>query len=80
MLRENDELFHLIEAHEGRNLKLYVYNTLSDSCREVIIVPNSHWGGEGSLGCGIGYGYLHRIPIHSAITSNKLPPSKVIYL
>ena len=21
------------------------------------------WGGEGSLGCGIGYGYLHRIPL-----------------
>ena len=27
------------------------------------ITPNGAWGGEGSLGCGIGYGYLHRIPI-----------------
>ena len=25
-------------------------------------MPNSTWGGEGSMGCGIGYGYLHRIP------------------
>lgn len=31
--------------------------------REVLLTPNSAWGGEGSLGCGIGYGYLHRIPI-----------------
>lgn len=29
---------------------------------QVYLTPNSEWGGEGSLGCGIGYGYLHRIP------------------
>ena len=29
---------------------------------QVLLIPNSDWGGEGSLGCGIGYGYLHRIP------------------
>jgi len=27
-----------------------------------MLTPNTEWGGEGSLGCGIGYGYLHRIP------------------
>ena len=31
-------------------------------CRQVLLTPNTEWGGEGSLGCGIGYGYLHRIP------------------
>ena len=25
-------------------------------------MPNGAWGGEGSIGAGIGYGYLHRIP------------------
>ena len=30
---------------------------------QVSITPNGAWGGEGSIGCGIGYGYLHRIPI-----------------
>lgn len=30
---------------------------------QVMLTPNSSWGGEGSLGCGIGYGYLHRIPV-----------------
>jgi hypothetical protein len=62
VLHESEDLFSLIEAHEGRPLKLYVYNTETDHCREVSITPNGAWGGEGSLGCGIGYGYLHRIP------------------
>ncbi|XP_071196677.1 Golgi reassembly-stacking protein 2-like isoform X1 [Salvelinus alpinus] len=59
---QSEDLFSLIETHEGKGLKLYVYNTDTDNCREVVITPNSEWGGEGSLGCGIGYGYLHRIP------------------
>lgn len=63
VLHESEDLFTLIEAHEGRALKLYVYNIQDDSCREVTITPNLSWGGEGSLGCGIGYGYLHRIPV-----------------
>ncbi len=63
VLHESEDLFTLIEAHEGRPLKLYVYNTETDHCREVSITPNGAWGGEGSLGCGIGYGYLHRIPV-----------------
>ncbi|KAL4216988.1 Golgi reassembly-stacking protein 1 [Mactra antiquata] len=62
VLHESEDLFTLIESHEGKPLKLYVYNCDSDSCREVTITPNTSWGGEGSLGCGIGYGYLHRIP------------------
>lgn len=62
VLHESEDLFSLIEAHEGRPLKLYVYNVKTDSCREVTVTPDTQWGGSGSLGCGIGYGYLHRIP------------------
>ena len=62
-LDESVEIFSLIKAHEGRPLMLYVYNTDTDRCREVTLTPNGAWGGEGSLGCGIGHGYLHRIPI-----------------
>lgn len=65
IMHESEDLFTLIEAHEGRALKLFVYNINDDSCREVHITPNHNWGGDGSLGCGIGYGYLHRIPIRS---------------
>ncbi|CAN9497771.1 unnamed protein product [Ophioblennius macclurei] len=62
VMTESEDLFSLVETHEGKELKLYVYNTDTDNCREVVITPNCDWGGEGSLGCGIGYGYLHRIP------------------
>ncbi|XP_071445692.1 Golgi reassembly-stacking protein 2 [Hetaerina americana] len=72
VLHESEDLFSLIEAHEGRALKLYVYNTQEDACREVTITPNSGWGGEGSVGCGIGYGYLHRIPIRNSHEARKL--------
>lgn len=47
VLHESEDLFTLIEAHESRPLKLYVYNTKDDSCREVTITPNNTWGGEG---------------------------------
>ncbi|XP_041806545.1 Golgi reassembly-stacking protein 2-like isoform X2 [Chelmon rostratus] len=62
IMDESEDLFSIIESYEGKELKLYVYNTDTDNCREVLISPNCDWGGEGSLGCGIGYGYLHRIP------------------
>ncbi|NWU10025.1 GORS1 protein, partial [Cephalopterus ornatus] len=75
ILQESEDFFSLIESHEGKPLKLMVYNTEADCIREVVVTPNGAWGGEGSLGCGIGYGYLHRIPTQS-ITSKKKPGSK----
>uniref|UniRef100_A0A1I8JDG0 PDZ GRASP-type domain-containing protein n=1 Tax=Macrostomum lignano TaxID=282301 RepID=A0A1I8JDG0_9PLAT len=74
-----EDLITLIEAHDGKPLKLYVYSTVSDSCREVTITPNSVWGGEGLLGCGIGYGYLHRIPTREPPVDQLTPlPSDVM--
>uniref|UniRef100_A0A1A8EG96 Golgi reassembly stacking protein 2 n=1 Tax=Nothobranchius kadleci TaxID=1051664 RepID=A0A1A8EG96_NOTKA len=77
VMNESEDLFSLIESHEGKGLKLYVYNTDTDNCREVVITPNSAWGGEGSLGCGIGYGYLHRIPTRPFEEGKKIsfPPN-----
>ncbi|KAF7668761.1 hypothetical protein LDENG_00283950 [Lucifuga dentata] len=71
-MSETEDLFSLIESHKGKELKLYVYNTDTDNCREVVITPNGDWGGEGSLGCGIGYGYLHRIPTLTSATSKNI--------
>ncbi|KAG7227567.1 hypothetical protein INR49_005382 [Caranx melampygus] len=59
VMNESEDLFSLIESHEGKELKLYVYNTGTDNCRErlkTIVDPKRR------LRCGIGYGYLHRIP------------------
>lgn len=62
ILQENDDLYNLIEAHDGKALKLFVHNINTDNCREIICHPNSRWGGKGYLGCEFGHGLLHRIP------------------
>ncbi|KAH8361488.1 hypothetical protein KR084_005121 [Drosophila pseudotakahashii] len=72
---ENDDLFTLIETHEQQPLKMYVYNLDDDACREVTIKPNTAWGGEGALGCGIGFGYLHRIPVQADPAAGGASPS-----
>ncbi|GAA6215015.1 Golgi reassembly-stacking protein 2-like [Lates japonicus] len=71
VLQDSEDFFSLIEANEGKPLKLLVYSTQTDQCREVVVTPNGAWGGEGSLGCGIGYGYLHRIPTRPVQPNNQ---------
>jgi len=39
-----------------------VYNHEYNVTRPVEITPSRHWGGQGALGCTLGYGALHRIP------------------
>ncbi|KAL5263403.1 hypothetical protein ACHWQZ_G008689 [Mnemiopsis leidyi] len=62
VLNERDDFFMLVETSDGQPIKVYVYSALTDGVRELTLTPNSKWGGEGMLGCDIGYGYLHRIP------------------
>ncbi|KAK7939558.1 hypothetical protein WMY93_002884 [Mugilogobius chulae] len=73
------DLFSHIQSGEGQKLKLYVYNTDIDDSREVVITPDCEWGGEGSLGCRLGYGYLHRIPALPEWVSLDIP-GKPLYL
>ncbi|XP_040056931.2 Golgi reassembly-stacking protein 2 isoform X2 [Gasterosteus aculeatus] len=72
VMSESEDLFSVVKTYEGKELKLYVYNTDTDNCREVVVTPNCDWGGDGSLGCGIGYGYLHRIPTLPFSESKKI--------
>lgn len=74
LLQDSEDFFSLIESHEGKPLKLLVYSTQTDVCREVMVTPNGAWGGEGSLGCGIGFGYLHRIPAQTDVSPPAPPP------
>ncbi|KAK5990431.1 hypothetical protein PT974_08699 [Cladobotryum mycophilum] len=55
-------LGELVEDHIGRPLRLYVYNNEYNVTREVTIHPSRDWGGDGALGCVLGYGALHRLP------------------
>ncbi|KAF8456758.1 GRASP55/65 PDZ-like domain-containing protein [Kalaharituber pfeilii] len=56
-------LAELVEQYMDRPLRLWVYNHEFDVVREVTIVPRRGWGGEGALGCVLGFGALHRLPV-----------------
>ena len=45
-----------------RSLRLYVYNHEYDVTRTITITPTRTWGGDGALGCVLGFGALHRLP------------------
>lgn len=62
LLRGDAGLGELVEEFMNRPLRLYVYNNEYDVTRMVTITPAKGWGGEGALGCILGYGALHRVP------------------
>ncbi|KAG9324023.1 hypothetical protein KVV02_003502 [Mortierella alpina] len=62
IMRGEGDLYDLVEDYIGDPLPLHVYNVDRNQVREVVIVPSEEWGGEGLLGCDVGYGYLHRLP------------------
>ncbi|OTA99567.1 hypothetical protein M426DRAFT_76296 [Hypoxylon sp. CI-4A] len=62
ILHGESGLGELVDDYVGRPLKLWVYNNEYNVTREVEIVPSREWGGEGALGCVLGYGALHRLP------------------
>lgn len=55
-------LGQMVEAFLGRELRVWVYNQEYDVTRLVTLTPKKGWGGDGALGCVLGYGALHRIP------------------
>jgi S1-C subfamily serine protease len=57
-----DEFGEIVQHNTSRPVRLYVYNVRTESMREVMITPDTNWGGEGCLGCGVGAGYLHQLP------------------
>lgn len=63
-------LGELVEGFMNRPLRLYVYNHEYDVTRMVTITPAKTWGGDGALGCVLGYGALHRVPAPLTEPSN----------
>jgi hypothetical protein len=45
--------------------------------REVTIQPSRDWGGEGALGCVLGYGALHRLP--APLSEPVAEPGQVMF-
>ncbi|KAG0142205.1 hypothetical protein CROQUDRAFT_50611 [Cronartium quercuum f. sp. fusiforme G11] len=83
ILRGENDFYRIVEEHEERPLRLFVYNADYEVTREVVIIPNRSWGsGEGLLGCSIGFGLLHRIPKTTTLTtapSSLIPDRREMY-
>jgi len=62
MFRDMEEVIELVNLCIGKRLQIYVYNSETESIREVTIAPRTGWGGEGAIGADIRTGLLHRIP------------------
>ncbi|CCC66593.1 hypothetical protein NCAS_0A00330 [Naumovozyma castellii] len=63
----------IVRTRANHDLILYVYNKVSDCVRPITV----HIGPDGRLGCGVGYGFLHRIPTvkqQQQQMSSSLPP------
>jgi len=61
LFSDSEDLFALVQSNVGLPVQLYVYNLYDDAVRLVTLKPRKDWGGVGCLGCGVGYGLLHRI-------------------
>jgi len=83
---EIDELVEVVTANINQRMQVYVYNVDSETVREVELKPNNSWGGDGCIGCDIGTGLLHRIPMPrrppgsglAQISSAGMPPQGAV--
>ncbi|KAF9410689.1 Golgi reassembly-stacking protein 2 [Podila epigama] len=80
IMRGEGDLYDLVEDNIGEPLRLHVYNTQTDHVREIVIVPHEGWGGEGLLGCDVGYGYLHRLPREGSTLPHEAPAPRTMSL
>ena len=70
-------LGELVEDYLSRTLRLYVYNHEYAVTRLVTITPSRSWGGNGALGCVLGYGALHRLP--APLTEPPADPGETLF-
>ena len=70
-------LGELVEDFLSRTLRLYVYNHEYAVTRLVSITPSRSWGGSGALGCVLGFGALHRLPL--PLTEPPAAPGETMF-
>lgn len=70
-------LGELVEDYLARSLRLYVYNHEYAVTRLVTITPSRTWGGTGALGCVLGFGALHRLPV--PLTEPPAGPGETLF-
>ncbi|KAH8585157.1 Golgi reassembly stacking 2 [Cryptosporidium sp. chipmunk genotype I] len=68
-----DDFLAFVKKNDKAPLSLVVYNTETEVIREILITPNSNWGGKGLLGCDIAAGPLYDIPLREKEVSFSRP-------
>jgi hypothetical protein len=76
-MRGEAALGELVESFMDQPLRLFVYNHEYDVTRMVTITPAKNWGGDGALGCVLGYGALHRVP--APLTEPSQGPGETLF-
>lgn len=69
------------DKSDKESIMLYVYNHDFDTVRPVRVVPREGENGQLMLGCGVGYGLLHRLPLveRRMRVATLLPPGETLY-
>lgn len=62
VFKTTDALFAVLQSNIEKPVEFYVYSTVTDEVRVVVLMPSAHWGGEGILGASVGHGLLHTLP------------------
>lgn len=76
-----DDFLAFVRKNDNIPLSLTVYNTETETTREVSITPKSSWGGKGLLGCDIAAGPLYDIPLREKEASfSKLHQGNITYI
>jgi len=65
---DSDVLYEELSLHIDRTCEFYVYSSITDEVRVVVLMPSSQWGGDGILGASIAHGYLHGLPTECCST------------
>ncbi|KAL6933508.1 uncharacterized protein HGUI_01774 [Hanseniaspora guilliermondii] len=61
-------LYNILQSKQNQEIELYVYNSDHDVVRNVLFQLDD----RAKLGCNVGYGYLHRIPIPKEVQQKML--------
>ena len=59
-----------VEVNECKEIILHIYNTMSETVREVPLIPSWDWDGQGLLGCDVSFGYFNRLPLRGKDLKN----------
>ena len=75
VIRSESDFYELITQNTKKPVKLIVFSSETDSIRQIEIVPDFEWGGEGCVGCDIGTGMLHWIPAEAVVNTGNVASS-----